>query len=415
MEDKIKLKKEAGCIVFLGGMNAMPMMYALELKTLGYEVLYIVDAPASNTLSRPENHFKDIAYPYPKWIIEYQLKSQMLLPIFRAFFATNLKKKIFKKCSKVQAVFFNGFFTSLIPAFNDCQNRIALSHGSDLDSWADLEGREKLSNHFYKQSFFKYLPKNLAKYLIKKVVNNQYQGFLNAERVIYFPQGFNANGDRVLNSLTKKGVKCLERYDASFEPLKEQKRGINENPGKLVIFSGVRFTFKTFTEGNDGYSKGNDMMIEGLAKFYKNYPNIEIHFVEKGPDVGIAKSLINTLGLEKAVIWHKEMKFLDLLRLYKKSDICFDQVGKHWIGAIGFYALWLGKPLIANDELPVQLGVWPKDNPILSANTGDAVFKALVTLAEDGVRQEYSVQSMDFAERYLSPQKLMDQLFDYEF
>ena len=35
------------------------------------------------------------------------------------------------------------------------------------------------------------------------------------------------------------------------------------------------------------------------------------------------------------------MSFIKLLKLYQNSDICFDQVGAHWIAAIGAYALYL--------------------------------------------------------------------------
>lgn len=414
MDEKIKLSKSGGCVVFLGGMNAMPMMYALELKKQGYEVLYIVDAPISDTLSRPENHFDEVTYPYPEWIIEYKLKSQILLPLFRNYFARSLRKVINKKCVKVQAIFFNGFFTSLIPSFSVAARKIALSHGSDLDTWADLEGKEKLVESFRKQSIFKFLPRFISERLIKKIVSIQHDGFLSSDKVIYFPYGFNSNGDRVIDSLKKVGVSFIERYDASFEPLKNQPRGILESNQKLVIFSGVRFTFETFFDGNEEYNKGNDLIIEGLAKFYKTNSDIEIHFVEKGPDVAKAKQLINEQGLSKVVIWHKEMKFLDLLNLYEKSDICFDQVGKHWIGAIGFYSLWLGKPLIANDELPVKVGIWPKDNPVLSAKTADDVYAALVKLRVFETRDEVSKESMSFAEQYLSPSKALNQVFDLD-
>ena len=81
------------------------------------------------------------------------------------------------------------------------------------------------------------------------------------------------------------------------------------------------------------------------------------------------------------------MKFYELLRLYQQSDICFDQVGKHWIGAIGGYALWLGKPLIANDERPVRQGVWSINNPILSAQNEVEVFKNLEYLKNDKLRE----------------------------
>ncbi|RPD95630.1 hypothetical protein EGN69_07735 [Pseudomonas monteilii] len=100
-------------------------------------------------------------------------------------------------------------------------------------------------------------------------------------------------------------------------------------------------------------------MLRGLALYYELNKNIEIHLVEKGEDFVAAKSLCHELGLSEVVVWHKEMTFKQLLSLYDKADICFDQVGAHWIGAIGGYALWLGKPLIANDEMLIAEGVWP--------------------------------------------------------
>jgi len=67
---------------------------------------------------------------------------------------------------------------------------------------------------------------------------------------------------------------------------------------------------------------------------------IKVHFVEKGEDLHYAKEreLCKKLGLENVVIWHKEMPFKDLLALYRDSDICFDQLGDHWIAGIGGYA-----------------------------------------------------------------------------
>ena len=63
----------SGLCVFLGNMNAMPMMYALELKRVGYEVRYLVDADKRNLLSRPEHQYASINYPYDDWIKEKKI------------------------------------------------------------------------------------------------------------------------------------------------------------------------------------------------------------------------------------------------------------------------------------------------------------------------------------------------------
>lgn len=390
----------------------MPMMYALELKKQNIDVLYFVDAPISDTLSRPENHFDDITYPYPNWIIELKLKSQIFVPFARRAFASWIKTKVQKYSNKIpQAIILNGFFCSLSSYLYPDVPRIALSHGSDLDSWADVFGSENLANSFHRKSIFKFFPKFISIPLIKLTVRRQLYGIAKCQFIVYFPPGFSRQGDGVIELLKKRGVKYIPRFDVSFEPLKNQPRGIVKNDQKLILFSGVRFTFETFSEGNSEYNKGNDIIIAGIAKFYKTHKNIEIHFVEKGPDVAKAKKLCKDLGIEDAVIWHKEMKFKDLLKLYAQADICFDQVGSHWIGAIGCYALWLGKPLIANTERPVCSGIWPENNPIFSANSAGLINLHLEYLSHFIHREDASVASQKFADDYLGPEKSISKLF----
>ena len=241
----------------------------------------------------------------------------------------------------------------------------------------------------------------------------QSNGFVNCGRVVYFPYGFSSSGDRVLDRLKKNGVACYERYDISFDPLKQQSRSFKDAGNELVVFSGVRFTFSTFSEGDVEYSKGNDLIIKGLAKFYQNNKALVVHFVEKGSDVNKAKLLCEESGLAPAVVWHKEMKFIELLELYNKSDICFDQVGPHWIGAIGGYALWLGKPLIASDKLPVDVGIWPKKNPVCSASSAEDVYEWMCRLKNVECRKDISEKSKEFVECYMTPYRLLSDVFEF--
>lgn len=411
---KICLEKETGPVVFIGGMNALPMMYAIELKKLGYDVLYFVDAPISDTLSRPENHFSDITYPYPDWIVEFPLVTQMVLPFLRKYYSKKIEERISSlRKTPTQVYVLNGFFISLAPYLSGRAKKIALSHGSDFHSWADIEGVNNLANSFKARSVFKYMPAFLAKKLIGAAVRNQYDGFKYSDRVVCFPKGFNKFGDRVQDRLRKDGVEILERYDISFEPLKNEKRDFKSQGKNIVIFSGVRFMYKTFSEGDLGCSKGNDHIVHGLGAFFKERKDIEIHFVEKGPDVEAAKKLCSENGLEDVVVWHSEMKFKELLELYRLADICFDQVGDHWIGAIGGYALWLGKPLIANDALPVKVGFWPEENPVFRASSAEEVCAQLKALADEDVRECASEMSKSFAERYMAPNYLLNNVFDF--
>lgn len=411
MRKKIELSHDKA-IVFMGTMNSMPMMYAIELKKKGYEVIYFVDVSQKDKLSRPENHFPEISYPYPSWIIETVLPSQIVLAIFPKLFSIFFQGKIKKATKKEVGCFFlNGFFSSLVPYLTKKSKKIILSHGSDLDVWAHKEGSASLAKSFSNRSLFRYFPKIVSAITIKKIIENQYAGMVHSEMVFYFPSGLNAVGDKVVQDLCGAGVTYIPRYDISFDPLRRQSRKFKGKSPVLNIFSGVRFTFKTFPDGNPGYGKGNDIIIKGLAKFILINPNIQVHFVEKGEDVGFAKKMCHDLGLDEVIIWHKEMSFKELLDLYSQSDICFDQMGPHWIGAIGGYALWLGKPLIANTGSLIKSKVWPEDNPVCSALTSDDVCKWLVRLQDDAFRENISMKSKKFVEEYMSPSKALNDAF----
>jgi len=190
MPAKVPLDKSK-VIVFMGSMNAMPMMYALELKTLGYEVIYFVDAPKRDVLCRPEHHYPGIHYPYPGWIVELVLPSQILLPLIPRITAAWYKMKIKRLTKKEVGCFvLNGFFVSLAPYFTKTADKIGLSHGSDLDAWADTKNMSTLANSFTGRAIFKFFPKKLSVSLIKLIVERQYLGFSKTKLVLYFPRGF---------------------------------------------------------------------------------------------------------------------------------------------------------------------------------------------------------------------------------
>jgi glycosyltransferase involved in cell wall biosynthesis len=398
-------------IVFMGSMNAMPMMYALELRKLGFEVLYFVDVSRRDALSRPESHFPEISYPYPPWIIEVVLPSQMLLPLLPGVAATLYRYLISRHTrKKVGCFFLNGFFVSLIPYLAGGGRKIGLSHGSDLDVWANEADAGKLASGFARRSVFKYMPRMIAAALVRHVVRQQYRGFEASDAVVYFPIGFSVFGDKVIDRLLRGGVDYVPRYDASFLQLEGQPRAFRRGTGTLNIFSVVRFLFRTFPEGDPGSNKGNDLMIEGIAKYYASNRNIQVHFVEKGEDVAQAKQLCREWGIEEIVVWHQEMPFRELLSLMARSDICFDQLGSHWIGA-GVYAMYLGKPLIANTRPAVQTGTWPPDNPVCSAGSAQEVYEWLARLEDAAFREQVSVDSRDFVEHQMSPLKVLNRLF----
>ena len=413
MSNQINIDKKK-TILFMGSMNAMPMAYAYQLKKLGYKVLYFVDASKKNALCRPEMHYPDISYPYPHWIIEFRLPSQLLLSVFPRLFSLLyflLIKYYYKH--DVGCIFLNGFFITLTPYINFKANKIALSHGSDLDVWANLDKINEVKAGMSNRSIFKYMPRIVIDPLIELIIERQLKGLLNSSAVLYFPKNFNADGDKVISTITNAGIRYIQRYDASFLQLEKISKSKIKVEQKLVILSVVRFLYKTFPEGNFDYNKGNNIIIEGLAKYYAINKNIIIHFVNKGEDVIHAKKMCDELGLGEAVMWHEEMPFNELTDYMQSADVCIDQVGTHWIGA-GVYAMWLGKPLIANADRAVEVGVWPTENPVCNSRTPDQICEALMMLENSHYRNKIGIESHEFVKKNMDVMQTLNQVFDFK-
>lgn len=406
----MKKKHNDDVVLFVGTMNAMPMMYAAELRKMGFNVVYIVDRPKKDTLCRPENHFPDIKYPYPDWVIEFVLPSQILVALFPGLILRLIKRKA--NIASCKAVFASGFFIRLLSLLEKKTSKIALSYGSDLDSWCDIERLNYLQVGMRGRSIFRFIPNVIANKLIKKIVQSNIYSLGQSNCVMYFPRGFNERGDKIIDSLPES-VKYIPRYDVSFSPLTGASRKFRSSGEKLILLCPVRFLYKSFPEGNAGYNKGNDKIIRGIAKYKQLNPSIEIHFFEKGEDVDAAKILCKEMAIDDVVVWHKEMKMLDLLSLYEKADIVFDQVGEHWIGAVGIYALYLGKPLIANCSPAIRSAIWPKNNPVCNVEDEDDIVFWLKRLEREEFRFEIHQRSKIFSEQYCGPRICIDRLIEF--
>lgn len=389
-------------ICFAGTMNAMLFDYALYFKDRGYKVCYIVDVPKENTLSRPEAHY-DIPYPYPSWIKEIIPIRNIALESFpRLTFG-----KIISEMNSADVVVANGYAISLLNYIKKDIIKFVNFYGADLDIWCDIRNLEKLSvvsNKFFQNFSF------LKSYFVKRKILLNREGVRISDALSYFPKGLNEKGDNLIAEI-KSEVEYIRRDKFNMpkhkiEYIENIKKNIKKNKkDTLVLLSPVRFLYRNFSGNNEFENKGNDLIIKGIAKYYKKNTNIEVHFFEKGPDVDNAKKLCKELGIENVVKWHKQLKYDELLRLYALSDICFDQVGDHWIGEIGFISLFMAKPLISNMRKDVFAALWG-DTPICDSKTEDDVFNWLQKLSDDSFRERVSKESYNFAIDKLSPNKM---------
>lgn len=102
------------------------------------------------------------------------------------------------------------------------------------------------------------------------------------------------------------------------------------------------------------WEKGNDIFIEGFAKFVKTVNNkAKSIFVEWGQKVNESKQLIHDLGIDANVIWLKPMHNYAMIRVILSCDLVADQF---YLGAFGSTtpkALMCSKPamLFLNESL----------------------------------------------------------------
>jgi glycosyltransferase involved in cell wall biosynthesis len=386
-------------IGFIGSMNAMPMQYALKFKEEGFDVKYIVESTQDNKLMRPETYFKKVSYPYPNWIKEIFFKKTMLKLFFSKFFTRELRKEM----NDCDVIFFNHYGHHVSRHFDENKViKIALFSGADLDGSASYE---QVKNSINKKNniIVGYLKKKLLEFSIY----NYRKGIRSCHILSYFPAGMNVVGDKLLEEIMQdKPFVDIRRYDANFEDVGLKFVGPTKNE-KLVIFSAVRFLIKT-TEQNAFEYKGNDLIIKAIAQFYKVNQNIEVHFVEKGESesLEIAKQMCIDLGIDEIVTWHQPMPLEELLDHYEQSDILFDQVGTHWLGGVGMYAAYMGKPLIANARLDVFGDTWGDDVPILDASTVDDIFKHLVACQNHEYRKQVGEASHLFMKEKLDGKRV---------
>lgn len=412
-DDPLKLDRHKP-VVFIGCMNAMPMMYARVLKKLGYNVIFFVDAPRANDLCRPEYHFPDIEYPYPNWIHEFKTPSQILSGAIPEIVARRLKRRV-KAIAGMSAgaYFMNGFNTSLLPFLEADAVKIALSHGSDLDTWADTEKKAALSKSFSRRSIFRFLPRFLTSFLIGRILARQFEGFRVADRFVYFPLEFNEDGKRVVQSLEAAGGAYVPRYDATFEHLPRVKKHVARRDGSFHVYSIVRFLMKSTPDANQGYLKGNEIILAAVSEFLAEHPNAVFHFFEKGEDVGLAKAMCEEMGIAKHVVWHPNLPFREFAELISDADVCIDQVGEHWIGA-GVYAMAMGVPLIANARRSIEAGVWPENNPVLDCRKKEEIVASLSLLLSPDKRSTVGEASRVFIRDFMDPDRTLCAIFDKE-
>jgi glycosyltransferase involved in cell wall biosynthesis len=393
-------------IGFIGSMNAMPMAYALKFRRDGFDVRYAVEAPRDNVLMRPEHQYaSEVSWPYPDWIVErvhgYSLTKHAFAPQVYADIAAAMADR--------DIVFLNDWGLALAPSLPDTTCCVALSSGSDIDvycnpatAWA--EARRTRRRYL--------LPVRWG--LERLRVWRQRRGLARAKLICYFPPGLNPVGDQLVASAVaqRPSTRVVQRYDVNFAAAGVTRQAQPQRPLTKILVP-VRFNTHPPAASRFEY-KGNDLIIEALGRYKQRNPGIEVHLFDKGPpeDLAKARAQIDALGLNDNVVWHQQVPLSALLALYADCDVCFDQVGSHWMGAIGCYALYTGRPLIVNARLDVFGALWGSHPPLLHADNVESIVRHLECCESQEFRNTIGEQAHQFAAQQLDTERVYRSLRD---
>lgn len=385
-------------------MNAMPMAYALKFRRDGHDVLYVVEAEPGNYLMRPEHQYaNEITCPYPPWIIEIPWVNDLA---HHASLPWSNRGTV-RAMADMDIVFLNDYGLALAPYMPRDSVRVALSSGADIDVLCRWEMARTFAAGVRRKWLY---PVRLALELWR--THLQRRGLACCEVISYFPRGLNPSGDAVIAALGRNGKapRLVERYDASFAAAGVPRIPIPRRPLRKVLVP-VRMNLLP-PAGGEFEHKGNDLILRALARYRQRQPTIEVHLFEKGPpaDLELARRMCRDLGLEPNVTWHEPGTLAQLLDLYADGDVVIDQVGRHWMGGVGFYALYMGRPVIANARLDVFGRLWGTETPILNATTVDEIFAQLVRCEDFAFRDRIADEGHAFARDYLDTEAVYQRL-----
>jgi hypothetical protein len=343
-------------ILVLGSMNNLPTCYAADFAELGGDVIQIVGFSKKYELHDPINFLSQDQLKKLK-IMFLPFLHNFILPVVARLYYYTLKLKLPKSwCPDL--IIFNDSYITMAKFFPDTK-KIFLPHGGDIETWCGFNtaSPESLSISMSGSGIFQLMPSCLRQFYISYIMKSFREALYLMDEVIYFPEDFTEVTRKISKFCNGQNISYVERYDISLAPLANMdisRRDYKESKLSDVfkILVPVRFSYKTFPEGNSEFNKGSDLIIHGINKFLNEVDkdsNIEVVCYEKGADVNDAKVLISELPLLNAVLtWQPPLPFNNFLLELKEANFCFDGVGSHWPGAVAAYALALGVNVGAN-------------------------------------------------------------------
>ena len=130
-------------------------------------------------------------------------------------------------------------------------------------------------------------------------------------------------------------------------------------------------------ERNPHLEKGNDRLIEGLARLFDDRPGAAAVFVKWGATLDATQSLLRERGIAERIHWIDPVPGPALARYMAAADVVADQFYLGAFGAITPRALSLGVPAILHLNNAAHQWAFAETPPVVNASAQDEITEAL--------------------------------------
>lgn len=369
-------------------------MIARALRRMGHEVLFIVND--RDRLHRPEFRYPDITYPYPEWIEEIIMYPDVIYAL-----PTPSRRRIVERLRSCDAVIVNCGAPAVIPMVG--RPAIAVLTGTDLQVFADYRTLAQATKVNKRPSF---LWSGIKHLLYRRLIPQQRAGIAAAVAVNYLAKGLFPEDDDLLEQIGITDDRRLTFMMTDFELIQQQPPPRN---AITRVLCATRLTWKQPKPPGsfDMDFKGSDIMIRGLAQFWRETDlPLDVCIVKKGLHVAETLALAEAEGIAHRITWLEEMTQREVQKEIGMADIVIEQLGQAVVGMVGLDAMATGRPVIANCRPEIFEPLIGEPSPICQARTPVDVCAQLLRLAADPQeRARVGERSREYVWKHFSAQR----------
>jgi glycosyltransferase involved in cell wall biosynthesis len=186
---------------------------------------------------------------------------------------------------------------------------------------------------------------------------------------------------------------------------------LDETQSDFIVFHPSRHHWGTERDLN--FEKGNDILIEGFAKFVnQNRPGALLLLVEWGQKVEESRNLIEALGIVNRVKWIRPQPVRKVLAYVAASDVLADQFVIGAWGAIMPIGLWMKTPSLIYIDEKLHEWCFPEMPPVLNARKPAEIQQQLIRMINPQERESIALHGRKWYDKYHSMSVVAGRLVD---